>query len=329
MESSSLPPAPARLVHARGVPAFGMYQGRIETLSWQRLKTPTAKRLTRRLHHKRWQYAGIAHTRFFVGLAIVDAGWTSAAFAYLFDRDTRQVAASASANGLPGTARLESRPFGTARFRHRRLTLDWAREGERLVLAVDAPGLCLAAHVHLPADAPVMAAIAPANWLAHSTHKTGALEISGFVDTGRARYSLDGAHASLDASDGLLARNTAWQWASAHRPDIGFNLQAGFMGDAENALWIDGELFRAGVAHFNFEQTDPMRPWTIRTDDGCLDLVFTPEGMRREDRNYWLAASRYVQPVGTFSGTVVHPLTGARRWVEGLTGVTEDHASRW
>jgi hypothetical protein len=149
------------------------------------------------------------------------------------------------------------------------------------------------------------------------------------VTAGGSRYSLDGGVASYDYSNGLLGRETAWRWASAHREHIGFNLQAGYFGAAENALWIDGAIVPLGAAQFAFDEHDPMRPWQVRTDDGLLDLVFTPEGMRRENRNLLVAASRYVQPIGTFSGTVRAAAGADARTITRLVGVTEDHASRW
>ena len=40
-----------------------------------------------------------------------------------------------------------------------------------------------------------------------------------------------------------------------------------------------------------------------------------------------VAKSRYVQPIGTFSGTLRLP--GGEVAVADLVGVTEDHAARW
>jgi hypothetical protein len=330
MAPSALPPAPRQLVHERGVPAFGMYQGVVETLSWSSLKIPPLQRLTRKLHHKRWQYAALAHEAYFIGIAIVDIGWTGTAFAYLFDREQGRVVASFSANGLPGvSAHLEDRAFGDATFRTGRERLAFRRAGDRLELTINCRELKLAAHIDLSGTPPVMVAIAPANWLAHSTHKSGGLAVSGFVDAAGRRYSLDGAVASLDASNGLLARDTSWRWASAHNRELGFNLQSGYMGSAENAIWLAGRVIRVGEARFDYDAANPLSPWRIATDDGLVELVFQPEGARREDKQLLIAASRYVQPIGTFAGRVTDPVSGGVHAVDRLLGVTEDHRSRW
>ncbi|MCP9759954.1 DUF2804 domain-containing protein [Aquitalea sp. S1-19] len=330
MDPSPLLPAPSRLVHERGIPAFGMYQGTVGMLSWQPLTLAPWHRLTRKLHHKRWQYAAFAHDNYFIGVAVVDLGWCSTAFAYLFDRQKREVTASFSADGLPGlSAKIEDRAFGHARFCAGGGKLVFTREAGRMLLEVRTPALRIAAHITLAPEVPTLCAIAPANHLAHSTHKTGGLSVSGYADTNGSRYSLDGAIASLDASNGLLARHTAWRWASAHNHELGFNLQDGYMGDAENAIWLHGKLLRVGKVRFDYSPADPMAPWHIHSDDGLVDLRFTPEGIRSENKNLLIAASRYVQPIGTFSGVLLDPASGARHIVSALTGVTEDHASRW
>ena len=326
----SLPPAPGQLVLEHGAPAFGMYQGIVGRLDWRPLRATRYQRLTRKLHHKRWQYAAIAHPDYFIGVAVVDVGWTSTAFAYLFDRQRRQIVAALSANGLPGlSARVQDRAFGDATFRAGRYRLVFVRTGSRLELTIQSPQLQLAAQIDLADMPPVLASIAPANWLAHSTHKTGGLNVSGTVDCLGRCYSLDGAVASLDYSNGLLARETRWRWASAHSLELGFNLQQGYMADAENAVWLHGRLIRVGPVEFDFDPQQPLQPWHIGDASGQLDLTFTPEGARSENKNLIIAASRYIQPIGRFNGQIIDPANGARHVVQDMTGVTEDHVSRW
>lgn len=62
---------------------------------------------------------------------------------------------------------------------------------------------------------------------------------------------------------------------------------------------------------------------------GLLDLQFEPEGMRREDKNLLVAVSRYVQPIGSFTGWVKAAPHAPPREIRRLGGVTEDHFSRW
>ncbi|RZI82219.1 MAG: DUF2804 family protein, partial [Rubrivivax sp.] len=165
--------------------------------------------------------------------------------------------------------------------------------------------------------------------VAHATQKSPALAVQGHACVGSRRIDLSGAIGCVDSSSGLLAHRTDWRWATAHSPQVGFNLQAGYFGAHENALWLDGQLSPLGAARFTFDPERPLAPWRVSTDDGLLDLLFTPEGARQDRRDLGLVASRYVQPVGTFSGLVRAWPGAPPRRVDALLGVTEDHASRW
>lgn len=156
-----------------------------------------------------------------------------------------------------------------------------------------------------------------------------AMPATGWFELHGQRHVLQGATGSLDSSNGLLVRETAWRWASAHDRRLGFNLQQGYFGNQENVLWLDGALLPLGAATFVFDPARPLAPWHIHTDDGLLDLRFRPEGARQARRDVWIAASDYIQPVGTFHGWVRAAPGGPTLPVEGLLGVTEDHRSRW
>ena len=110
---------------------------------------------------------------------------------------------------------------------------------------------------------------------------------------------------------------------------VAFNLSEGFLpGSPESAVWVDGPPCGAGPVHFEGDFSDRDAPWHIRSADGGLDLVFTPEGRRAQNIDLKLVASRYVQPFGTFRGHLT-AASGERIEVEGLPGVTEEHSARW
>jgi hypothetical protein len=152
------------------------------------------------------------------------------------------------------------------------------------------------------------------------------------VRAGNVRFPVRGQLAGLDYTHGLLARETAWRWAfacgrQAFRQGtslIAFNFSEGFLaGAGENVVWLEGEPRPAGKVTFTFDGDAPLSPWRVRSEDGAVDLVFQPEGLRAQTIDLKLIASRYAQPFGTFSGR----LHGVE--IDGLPGVTEDHAARW
>lgn len=331
-----LPATPDAVVHD-GAPATGRYVGGPSEIDWSGLRGEFSRpALWRRLHHKRWHYVGIATEQCFIGVAIVDLGWTNTAFAYLFDRREKKLLADFSQDGLPGlTARVGNRPLNGALswFRHLSGSLRYEHvAGERYRLTVATrSGLKIKAEINQAGASPFLTAIGPiANGgCAHATVKSSALDVKGSASVGNQTFVLDGGIASFDYSNGLLARDTEWRWASAHGRDIGFNLQQGYFGTYENVLWLDGALIPLGSARFEFDAKEPLSPWHVSTDDGLLDLSFQPEGARQESKNLVVAASYYIQPIGTFSGTVKASPDAPPQHVEQLVGVTEDHRSRW
>jgi hypothetical protein len=66
-----------------------------------------------------------------------------------------------------------------------------------------------------------------------------------------------------------------------------------------------------------------MTVWRVRSKDLSTDLRFEPEGVRSQDKNLVLAVSRWIQPIGTWTGIAGGVDVGR------LTGVLEDHVARW
>ncbi|MES3022114.1 MAG: DUF2804 domain-containing protein [Pseudomonadota bacterium] len=323
-----LPSAPRDIVGQDGQPRIGRFSGQASSFDWAALAAPFKRSaLWRRFHHKRWHYVALATDRIFCGIAIVDLGWTNTAFAYAFDRASKTVVAAFSQDGLPGlSAAVAGNAGETSRFHFlsRRVTLGAG------ALTLRCGGFEIDARFDAAGAAPLLLAVGAVDGgSVHATQKSAARAMAGTVRAGGKTYPLEAGVASFDYSNGLLARDTAWRWASAHSAALGFNLQAGYFGANENALWLDGEIIALQAAHFEFDPDDARAPWHVWTEDRLLDLHFTPEGARREDKNLLVAASRYVQPIGTFSGSVRATPDGPARAVERLVGVTEDHASRW
>ena len=95
----------------------------------------------------------------------------------------------------------------------------------------------------------------------------------------------------------------------------------------ENALWLKGALSPLKRARFRLEKKKPMAGWEIETDDGAVNLRFTPLGMHRESRDLKVVKSYFVQPVGYFEGTL--KIGGQNYPVSQLAGVTEDQDIIW
>jgi hypothetical protein len=325
----TLPPAPAEVVGADGMPLMGPHAGLARAFDWHRLGGPHRRgALWRRLHHKRWHFVGLATSEVYCAAAVVDVGWGTSTFAYVFDRRQGRDLASFSLLGLSGLG-VQVGPHAAAPSFFR-----WS--GGRVEIRQTAPGQWslrvhsrrLRIEAAYGGTGETLLAVGPAQGgTIHATQKSPALALSGFAEADGRRFELDGGVASFDYSNGMLGRDTAWCWLSAHAPGIGLNLQQGYFGSAENALWLDGSI--VPLAEALLDEEEGGQAWRVRTGDGLVDLRFTPEGTRRDDTQLLLASSRLRQQIGTFSGEVRAAPDSKTQRVERLAGLLEHHAARW
>jgi len=329
--SQPLQPAPARLLDEAGTPRFGLYSGAIADARLGDLAGAPAP-LQRKLIEKRWQYLFVATPDVMLSMAVIDCGYLSSGICAVFDRGGRRLLVDENPVLPPLCAQVGEEPADgmSARLVGPRIDARLQRAQGRISVK--------AKWSHAEVDLVLDAARAPRPLSAVAkvgvagrfdfTQKTALVPAEGEVRAGNIRFPVRGQLAGLDYTHGLLARETAWRWAFAtgrcgSRP-VAFNFSEGFLqGEGENAVWIDGEPQAAGPVSFAFQPEAPMGTWRLRSTDGEVDLSFQPEGYRAQDVDLKLIRSRYLQPFGTFSGRL-HGVA-----VEGLAGVTEDHAARW
>lgn len=329
-----LPPVPASLCDSNGQPCFGRYAGLPDSLDWQGLHSSWRRNpLWQRLHHKHWYYVGIVTEQLFCAVAMVDVGWISTAFVYVYDRRQQRMLADLSHDGLPGSrADIDTGlgPGSRASFAHGPAQIDWQRESGGYRLTLRWGQLKLDAWLDdSRAGAPLTAIGRPEGGTVHATCKSAALRLQGQLVCGGQQFELDGGVASFDRSHGFLARETSWRWAFAQSEQFGFNLQSGYLGEQENCLWLDGQLIALAAVSFEFDPANPLTPWQISSSDGLLELEFRPLACRTQNKNLLIAVSRYQQPLGSFHGQLRGSATSPARRVDGLAGVTEQHFSRW
>jgi hypothetical protein len=145
----------------------------------------------------------------------------------------------------------------------------------------------------------------------------------------RATGTVDGRPVTLrgliDDSAGYHARRTDWRWCAGvgETPQgnaLAFNIVTG-VHDApvgsERTLWVDGVARELPPATFDEDLH------SVAFDDASV-LAFAEEARRARTDDFKLFASDYVQPFGTFSGTLPGGTVVARGW-----GVMEAHAVRW
>jgi hypothetical protein len=331
-----LSPAIDSVVDPRtGAPRLGSYRGGLPRVDWSPLglRAPA-----RRLRHKRWLYVAIATDEVYVALAVIRMGYASNAFIYAYDAVGRRMLDRRSWLASPFAASVgDTGGEGChARFRARgaSIVVERARREPYYGVHVEARGLSLTASLDA-GDAPpavgAVAQVAPGRF--DAPEKRALLATRGALRVGGRTVSLDGALSGYDFTSGMLARHTTWRWGFALGRAAGgvpfaVNLVEGFVGEAECAAWVGGELLGLGEGRFEFQRTDPVRPWHVTTSDGVADLTLTPGAVHEERRDLIVVGSRFVQPCGAWSGRLTVP-GRPPIIIDHALGVTEDQNVTW
>ncbi|HET9035521.1 MAG TPA: DUF2804 domain-containing protein [Myxococcaceae bacterium] len=359
--SSSPPQIPA----ADGIPPFGAYAGELGPVDLDRLAPPHAlPGWARRLRRKRWHYTLYTTPELVAVMAIAELGYASNAFFAAVDLREKQPLADETllgppaplttvsdemSRGLAGSFRVPgarfrfARPPDSDRYRHSveisalrrprsgRIKFD----GEALVTGAPPPLVLVAPVPGQPRGSGDGSVLRREG--VNVTQKSVGLLAAGRLEVGRRRYPLDGGVVGLDSTHGFLARHTRWNWAMAcgrleDGTPLGFNLVAGFnevaAGTAgENVLFLGDQLEPVGPAVFHFNAADPLDLWRIETADGTVQVTFRALHAHRDVRDLGLLRSRFVQPLGFFSGRL--RFRGRDVPLDELPGVTEDQDMLW
>ncbi|MBU0970496.1 MAG: DUF2804 domain-containing protein [Proteobacteria bacterium] len=339
MTRPNTPPGPAA--------EHGAWKGRFkypDTTSLVRL--PVSGFPLNCFREKRWCYTGIIHRDIIFGCAVVHLGYLTSAFCFGFDRNKRQMREHTVVWPPLGQVRFDRHPEnGTCRFKGpgklleissgpgpgiKKIRTDFTFSGQRIQADVDIlpPASDIdPMHFFMPMDAD-----------AHAfTTKIAGLRAKGQILLNGTVYELtpDDSHVLFDWTHGAYPRQTFWNWAcgagiSRDGSALGFNFSAGVYENKllENVVWIKGRPETVGRVDFAYDAANPEAPWTIKSRDGRVSLLFTPEGMRKANDNFWIIKSRFIQPCGSFSGSI-ESLTGDRLVLEDVGGVTEEHFAKW
>jgi hypothetical protein len=247
---------------------------------------------------KRWRYVGVFGTRLMLCAGVVQVGVAVQTFWAVWDRDrealrerTRLLRGRRFVRVLPGSVEVH--------------------DGTGAMSLRVAPGV--------PVET---ASPHGGSWI--WTRKQGAVHVTGHVVLGGETVAVDEL-GCVDESAGYHARETAWEWsagvgATADGRALGWNLVTGLHdadGSSERTIWVDGTPVQAPPVSFGADLEAVAFP-------GGERLAFTAEAARarRDDVGYF--RSDYVQPFGTFAGT----LPGGLELAEGR-GVMERHSALW
>jgi hypothetical protein len=346
-----LPEVPATVEDLHGHPRFGTYRGELREIALDRLRGPfSLPAPVRFLKHKRWTYAQVVTPEAVAVVGIAHLGYTANAFVTAVDLRSRARLFDTGLLALPGAqVEISDAPAEGlyARFRRpgARVEIRRERHADRYLIEIAvrplnpfAESLHWDAELAVSGAAPALTVISPVarDGVVNVTQKRAALQARGAMRIGRRHFALDGGIAGVDYTNGLLARNTQWRWAmmNGRLPDgtpIGLNLVEG-INDVnarcnENALWLGDELHPLPRARFVPGAFPASDAWRVATEDDSLELRFEPIYTHRDERDLKIVRSRFLQPLGLFSGTV--RVGGRNLAISDLGGVTELQDILW
>jgi len=333
------------LVGAGGRPSFGIYKSPLHLLNPEDLrpygearKPPWPRNaLIRFLRLKRWQYMGVCTEDLIFGMAIIDLGYLSNMFCYIFDRSEKTIVEYNILHPFGLNTRIKGSSLaGYTRFTHKDTETSMENEENEIQLKLSIRNECHGDLTFQRYEEPLSIVTRVGRSGFNYTHKEAGIPVRGSLNLKGTSYDITGSNACgvLDYTLGHLLRYTFWNWAAGGGTDekgrrIGFNLVAGVndTGFTENVYWIDGRLFKTDVIDFRYDDSNLSAPWRIVSNDGKINLTFHPEGQRKAKTNAGVILSRFHQPFGRFEGTIHED--GLTVPVRQAFGFTEEHEAKW
>jgi hypothetical protein len=340
-------PAPSRLVNPGGKVEKGLFDASIHTINGLEADFRSAMgkpvpHWRKRFHYKQFQYFGVISDDILIGCALADTAWLGLAFVYVFDVRQQRLHEYTWRSPLAGALRMSDSPVqGESRFQQAGvdIRLGYRREGDSLIksLAVHSRELTIDAQMTETTDFMPMSLCTRTGvngWV--YANKVAGVPVSGSLKLASAVYDLAalGACGHHDFSAGFMRRETFWNWACfsgvQQQHNVGINLSCGVNETSftENCLWLDNRLIKVDTVRFDYDNDNLMAPWRVTSQDGQVELSFTPQGNHQEKLNLGLFASNFNQLFGQFNG-VLRPAGHEPVEIRALNGFVEEQYAKW
>ncbi|MCU0823817.1 MAG: DUF2804 domain-containing protein [Leptospira sp.] len=141
--------------------------------------------------------------------------------------------------------------------------------------------------------------------------KINCMPASGTIQLGNKVYKFQPKEdfGALDWGRGVWTYKNRWFWSSlsttVEGKPLGLNLGYGFTDRtpaSENVIIYNGKIHKLDEVFFRYNAKDYMAPWKILSNDGRLNLDFSPIVDRKSYMNFLVIKSDQHQVFGNFSG---------------------------
>ncbi|MDR2566562.1 MAG: DUF2804 domain-containing protein [Bifidobacteriaceae bacterium] len=289
---------------------------------------------------KEWAGFTLTHPELFSSMILQDAKYLASSEIYVYDRASGELTQHA-ANAAGGSLRLPTRLADSTVALHApgyRIAYNFEPERIRVMVRIRPDGDTAGVNANLTLDpagaSPPLAVSArlPGGRDASLYTNKVVYPASGAVEVGGRRYEFDPARdfAILDEHKSRLPYRTEWTWGTFATPAPG----GGYLGanlaarpqfpdeDEESCIWTPAAAEPLRDVTFEPLGDGDLAPWSVKSADGRVDLVFTPEGAKGVDHQLGLAEIVYQQRYGAYAGKL------ADHRVEGVHGVLEHMRAR-
>lgn len=311
-------------------------------IGWSRQPLHRCNLSGRWLRKKRFNYWAITTDTHLFSVTVSNLDYAAVIFLYLLDFETKAFHEQTVLVPFGKGVHMPESSTGKIEFSSSRLRVIMDDDSQKITLQAASPdfgGRPLTAEfvVQRPAGHESVNVVIP--WNAKTfqfTSKQPALPAVGVVQVADERIDFNG-FAHLDLGRGIWPFKSVWNWAAGSGVQgdrtVGLNLGGRWTdgtGMTENGLVVDGLVTKIGDdLRFEYDDTDFMRPWHIRTAmTDQIDLEFVPFFERVAKTNALIIRSQVHQMIGHFRGRVT-TADGELIAIENLVGWAEEHRARW
>lgn len=297
---------------------------------------------------KEWQHYGIITPTHYFGMVVFDAKFMGVSFFYAYDRtENKRFEHSAQ---LPGRSSMVAAQMydGSCEFKKKGYRLYFEnrlKEGYHKII-IDIEGKknrpSVQGEIKVLEDLNTIEPLVQVSPVTQQrpfyTHKVAA-PAEGTIKLGDKEIKINRKQdiALIDEQKTYYPYVSFWKWATAagyneYGELLAFNLCQNMITDDEdyneNCMWVDGKIYCLKAARFKFDKDNVLQPWDVKTQDGCMDLLFTPSGERAEKISIGLIGSDFHQPFGMYNGRFrdennrIYPITNC-------FGLAEHHVTRY
>lgn len=297
--------------------------------------------LTRQFVH--FHFLGFASKHFIAGCSLSHTSLQTTVFFYLFNRKSGQMLKRGCRARTENDFQINLNPdegqsFVKGNGMEVSFTLEKNRLCKKLIVSIDEkPVLDMKFNESTdPFETlRLTTPTGPAGWT--YCQKVAGIQAEGVLNTEEGEFDLQelGACAHHDFTAGFLRRDTFWNWACITGRDekgqyIGLNLSNSVneTGHSENAIWVDGKSYPAGLIQFSYDRDDLSKPWILTSDTGALKLHFHSEGKYSASHHEGETPFDFHQLFGTFNGEITLA-DGRQLMIKDLPGFCERQYAIW